>query len=314
VLTLYWLTAFVIDLKLGDPHHWPHPVIWIGKLISRCEQVLLRPTASATRQRYAGVLLWLIVVGLSTLVSWLLINAADTIHPWLAALLQILIAYQLLATRSLADAANQVLDALNSGSLADSREKLSWIVGRDTSQLDETAIARAAVETVAENTVDGVIAPLFWLFIGGVPAMVAYKAINTLDSMVGYKNDKYQNFGFVSAKLDDIANWFPARLSLLLFGAAAKLLRLNSRQALKVGWRDRNNHKSPNCAWPEGAVAGALGIRMGGPNIYFGEQVDKPWIGAEGRDARASDIQQSVQLMYVASGLCLLTFMIVSGV
>ena len=140
--------------------------------------------------------------------------------------------------------------------------------------------------------------------------MVAYKAINTLDSMVGYRNARYQHFGFVSARLDDLANWIPARLSLLFFSAAAMLLKLHWRQALKVGWRDHRQHKSPNCAWPEGAVAGALGIRMGGPNIYFGELVEKPWIGAEGREARAADIQQSVQLMYVASGLCLMTFMV----
>lgn len=312
VTVFYWLCAFLLDLKLGDPHHWPHPVIWIGKLISASERRLLKADAAPQQQRLAGLVLWCWVVGLSVLVCLGVLFLAAALHPLLAVLVQVVIAYQLLATRSLADAAHQVLNALNSGSLADSREKLSWIVGRDTSQLDETAIARATVETVAENTVDGVIAPLFWLFIGGIPAMVAYKAVNTLDSMVGYKNDKYRHFGFVSARLDDLANWLPARLSLLFFAIAALLLKLNWQQALRIGWRDRRNHKSPNCAWSEAAVAGALGMRMGGPNVYFGEVVDKPWIGGEGRDATPQDIQLSVQLMYAAAAISFGCFAAVS--
>ncbi|WP_221795029.1 adenosylcobinamide-phosphate synthase CbiB [Oceanobacter mangrovi] len=313
MFSIYWLTAFLLDLKLGDPHHWPHPVVLIGKLIQRLQQQLLKPEHTPQQQKLAGVALWLIVVVGAWLAGLLLIWLSSLISSWLAVAVQIALAYQLLASRSLADAAKAVFEALESGSLAQSREKLSWIVGRDTSQLNEEQIARATVETVAENTVDGVIAPLFWLFIGGVPAMLAYKAVNTLDSMIGYQNDQYRHFGYASAKLDDLANWLPARLSWPLFTLAAALLRLDWQAAWRIGWRDRHQHKSPNCAWSEASAAGALGIRMGGPNVYFGQLVEKPWIGDGDRTVNPSDILLAIQLMYLASALALGLFIVLTA-
>ena len=167
------------------------------------------------------------------------------------------------------------------------------------------------VETVAENTVDGIIAPLFFLLLGGAPLAMAYKAVNTLDSMVGYKHEKYRAIGMVSARLDDVANFIPARLSWLLIGLAAFICRDNGARALHIGWRDRKNHSSPNCAWSEATVAGALGIRLGGPNDYFGERVNKPWIGDEHRPIAIDDISRTIRLMWVASTLALLLFMAV---
>ena len=164
---------------------------------------------------------------------------------------------------------------------------------------------------MAENTVDGIIAPLFFLLIGGAPLAMAYKAVNTLDSMVGYKHEKYRAIGMVSARLDDVANFIPARLSWLLIGLAAFLCRDNGARALRISWRDRKNHSSPNCAWSEAAVAGALGIRLGGPNDYFGERVNKPWIGDEHRPIAIDDISRTIRLMWVASTLALLLFMAV---
>ncbi len=186
------------------------------------------------------------------------------------------------------------------GDLAESRSKLSWIVGRDTSQLAPQQINRAVVETVAENTVDGIIAPLFFLLLGGAPLAMAYKAVNT-DSMVGYKHEKYRAIGMVSARLDDVANFIPARLSWLLISLAALLCGEASGRALRIGWRDRYNHSSPNCGWSEAAVAGALGIRLGGPNDYFGQRVEKPWIGEATRDVSVDDISRTIRLMWVSS-------------
>jgi adenosylcobinamide-phosphate synthase len=226
-------------------------------------------------------------------------------------LVELWLAYTILAGRCLSDAAMDVYRTLDSGSLENSRRQLSYIVGRDTSQLNETQITRGVVETVAENTVDGVIAPLFYLFLGGVPLAMAYKAINTLDSMVGYKNEKYKAIGCVSARIDDLANLIPARISWLLLTMAAWCLKLDARQAFKIGWRDRYQHKSPNCGWPEATVAGALGVRLGGPNSYFGELVEKPWIGDPLREINQQDIKLTIRLMFMASAIALILFSIV---
>lgn len=305
------LVAWCLDLLLGDPPHWPHPVRWIGQLIQVLQRGIRYLCRSERALYFGGALLWLGVVGLSWGVTWLLLHLAAQIHPWLHWLVNVWIIYTLLAARCLRDAANEVLQALQHGSLEESRLKLSWIVGRDTSELERPQITRAVVETVAENSVDGVIAPLFFLFIGGAPLMMAYKAVNTLDSMVGYRSEKYRAIGCVSARMDDLANLIPARLSWLLLTVAAWLLRLNAREALRLGWRDRYQHKSPNCAWPEATVAGALGVRLGGPNRYFGEWVEKPWIGEATRDIAVADIPRTIALMYAASTLALVLFALV---
>lgn len=248
-------------------------------------------------------------MGLTWAVAWGVLALARSLHPWLGWAVEVWMIFTVLAGRCLADAAREVERPLRQGDLAASREKLSWIVGRDTSQLRPEQINRAVVETVAENSVDGVIAPLFYLAIGGAPLAMAYKAVNTLDSMVGYKHEKYRAIGMVSARLDDAANFIPARLGWLLLSAAAFLCRNDGAAALRIGWRDRYRHSSPNCAWAEAPVAGALGIRLGGPNDYFGERVEKPWIGDARRDIAVDDISQTIRLMWVASTLALALFM-----
>ncbi|CNK79831.1 cobalamin biosynthesis protein [Yersinia enterocolitica] len=306
-----WFVAFLLDSWLGDPPHWPHPVRWIGNLITWLQRGIRAVCHSERALKWGGALLWLLVVGVTWLVSWGFLALMTQTHPWLGWLAQVWMIYTLLAGRCLSDAARHVFEALQTGSLVQSREKLSWIVGRDTSQLEKPQITRAVVETVAENSVDGVIAPLFFLMLGGPPLAMAYKAVNTLDSMVGYKTPKYRAIGYVSARMDDLANWLPARLSWLLLSAAAGLIRADYRQALRIGWRDRYQHASPNCAWSEATVAGALGVRLGGPNHYFGERVEKPWIGDDRREIALEDIPRSINLMRMASLLALLLFALI---
>ncbi|TCC01166.1 cobalamin biosynthesis protein [Kosakonia quasisacchari] len=308
---LAWVVAFLLDRLLGDPPRWPHPVRWIGALINLLQGIVRRWCHSDNALRMGGGVMWLAVVGVSWGVAWGALALASATHPWLGWCVEVWLIYTSLATRCLADMAREVEKPLRQGLLAQSREKLSWIVGRDTRQLQPPQITRAVVETVAENTVDGVIAPLFFLLLGGAPLAMAYKAVNTLDSMVGYKHEKYRAIGMVSARLDDVANFIPARLSWFLLSIAAWCCRQDARAALRVGFRDRNNHSSPNCAWPEGTVAGALGVRLGGPNDYFGERVEKPWIGDDTRAIDVDDIGRTIQMMWLASTLALVLFALV---
>ncbi|HDG1676557.1 TPA: cobalamin biosynthesis protein [Kluyvera ascorbata] len=308
---LAWCLAWVLDFIIGDPHSWPHPVRWIGNLINAVQRAVRRVCHSDLALRIGGGVMLLAVVGLTYAVAWGVLHLAASVHPWLSFGVEVWMIFTALAGRCLAQSAQAVERPLRAGDLAESRIKLSWIVGRDTSQLQPEQINRAVVETVAENTVDGIIAPLFFLLLGGAPLAMAYKAVNTLDSMVGYKHEKYRAIGMVSARLDDVANFIPARLSWLLIGLAAFICRDNGARALHIGWRDRKNHSSPNCAWSEATVAGALGIRLGGPNDYFGERVNKPWIGDEHRPIAIDDISRTIRLMWVASTLALLLFMAV---
>lgn len=270
---------FLLDLILGDPPRWPHPIRFIGALITQTEKMIRTICSRETTLIWGGLILWLIVVGSSYGLVWIILKLAEPII-WLHLLLEIWIIYTILATKSLKDSALLVYGALKSGSLEEARLKLSYIVGRDTTQLSQEQICRGVVETVAENTVDGLITPLFFLFIGGTPLAMAYKAINTLDSMVGYQTARYQSIGFISAKIDDAANYLPARLSWLLFSASTFVLRLDAKSVLLIGWRDRYQHKSPNCAWSEASVAGALGILLGGPNVYFGKTIHLMYLSA----------------------------------
>ena len=302
--------GYLLDLLLGDPPNWPHPVRWIGKLITYTETRIRQVCHSEQALKWGGLLLWIIVVGTTYLVSWAILQLFASL-PALQWLVEVMMIYTILATKCLNDAAMSVYQALKSGSLADARQQLSYIVGRETQTLNEEQITRATVETVAENSVDGVIAPLFFLFIGGAPLAMAYKAVNTLDSMIGYKTEKYRAIGYVSARMDDLWNLIPARISWFLFAGAAWLLKLNYRQALRIGWRDRYQHKSPNCAWSEATVAGALGIQLGGPNTYFGQLIDKPWMGDFVRNIEAEDIRLTIRLMYLASLLALVVFTVI---
>ena len=307
---LAWCVAWILDFIIGDPPRWPHPVRWIGNLITLTQRIVRRYCHSDRALRVGGALMWLTVVGLTWLLSWGVLKLAVSLHPWLGWGVEVWMIFTVLAGRCLADSAREVERPLRAGDVALSREKLSWIVGRETARLQPEQINRAVVETVAENTVDGIIAPLFFLLLGGAPLAMAYKAVNTLDSMVGYKHEKYRAIGMVSARLDDVANCIPARLSWLLLSLAAWLCRYDGAGALRIGWRDRYQHSSPNCAWSEASVAGALGIRLGGPNDYFGQRVDKPWIGDAVRDISVEDIPRALRLMWVASTLALAMFMV----
>ncbi len=303
--------GFVLDLCLGDPPNWPHPVRWIGNTVNAVQKAVRKCCQAEAALKWGGFVLWIVVVGGTFLLVWVLLYVLNLWSFWAGFIVQAIFTYSLLATKCLKDAAMDVYRVLTSGTLEEARTQLSYIVGRDTSSLNQEQIARAVVETVAENSVDGVIAPLFYLFIGGVPLAMAYKAVNTLDSMVGYQTEKYKAIGYFSAKLDDVFNWFPARLSWILLSMASVILHLNAKAAFVIGWRDRYQHKSPNCAWSEATVAGALGIRLGGSNSYFGEQVDKPWIGDEQRAIEQADIKITIKLMYVASVFALILFTVV---
>ncbi len=304
------LAAVLLDLLLGDPRWFPHPVVLIGKLITLQEKVLRRLFAN---NRQGGVVLVIVTVGLTYGSSFALLQGAYAVSPYLGFAVAAIISWSCLAARSLHDESHRVAAALAKGDLAEARRYLSYIVGRDTTELDEGEIWRGTVETVAENSSDGVVAPLFYLMIGGPPLALAYKAVNTLDSMVGYKNERYLHFGWASARVDDIANFFPARLTGLLVVAAAPLLGFSARNAWRIMRRDGRNHTSPNSGIPEAAVAGAVGVRLGGTNIYGGMPVAKPTIGDPSKPLSYAAWQGAVRLMYGAEALLVVTWLIISN-
>lgn len=295
--------AVLLDWCLGDPYNWPHPVKEMGKVITLC--LRLQDTWQLPPYLF-GALLWLITVGLSAGLAYGLLWLAELLSPIVYWGLWIYLAYASLAARSLAIEALKVYQILTKGTLAEARRQVSMIVGRDTSQLSSPEIIKAAIETVAENTSDGVIGPLLCLFIGGPVLAMAYKAVNTLDSMVGYRTEKYKKMGLVSARMDDLANLIPARLTWVCLMAASHILQLDSQQACRIGFRDRYQHASPNSAFSEAVVAGALGIQLGGSHIYHGEMVDKPTIGDNRREAKPKDIRTVVTLLYMSTTVFLL--------
>ena len=301
--------GFILDLIFGDPHWLPHPICLIGNLIGFIEGNL-RPKLAPNKNALllGGALMVIIVLVISFAVPMAILLAAGMVSPWLAFALETIMCYQIFATKCLRDESMKVYDALHNNDLADARVKLSWIVGRDTQNLDEEEITKGAVETVAENTADGIIAPMFYMFLGGVPLAFLYKGINTMDSMVGYKNDKFLYFGRCAAKLDDLANLLPARITGLVMIAAAFLLGLNGPGAWKVFWRDRYNHLSPNSAMTESVTAGALNIQLGGDHFYFGKLVHKDTIGDNIRPVCPEDIKKTNNLLYMTAVLCLLLF------
>lgn len=305
LLSIY--TGYALDLIIGDPYSFPHPVRYIGKLISIVEKQIRKITSSDKGLKIAGFFLWFIVVGATFGITTLVLQLFK-FNKLAYFIVNTILIYTTLATKCLKDESVKIYKVLKTGDLEKSRIQLSYIVGRDTTNLNEKEIVRATVETVAENTVDGIIAPLFYGFIGGAPLAMAYKAVNTLDSTVGYKNDKYYYLGFASAKIDDIANYIPARLGVILLSLGSLFAGFNFRNALKIGIRDRKNHKSPNCAFSEGAVAGALGIQLGGTNVYFGKEVYKPTIGDKTREIEIEDIVRTNKIMYSSSIISIIIF------
>lgn len=276
---LFLTAAYILDRLIGDPPWLPHPVRWMGCFIAVGERVL-RPLATGpVRLFLAGAVLSLALVGLSYGGSWLALRALCAWSPTVGAMALVYLAATTLATKDLLDETATVVDHLLDHDLPGARQRLSRIVGRDTGHLDEREVCRATVETLAESTSDGIIAPLFYLTVGGVPAALAYKAINTLDACIGHTDEQYFWFGKFAARLDDVANWLPARLTALLIVAAAALGGADWRGALAVWWRDGHRHASPNAGHPEAAMAGALGVRLGGQNTYAGVPHATPFLG-----------------------------------
>lgn len=303
--------AYVMDLILGDPHWFPHPVRFIGKLIESLEKLLYRFSC----KKLTGGILAILTIGITFLVSYYIAK--------LSIYLEIFFLYTTLATKSLADEGFRVCEILVEGDMEKAKKELSYLVSRDTGNMDVTQITRSVLETISENTVDGVIAPMFFAFLGSffsvegvslaLPFAMGYKAINTLDSMVGYKNERYMDFGMISAKIDDVANFIPARIAGgFIIPIGAFILRMDYKRAWKVFFRDRLNHSSPNSGNSEAAFAGALGVQFGGKTSYFGKVYDKPTIGDKLKHFGIPDVKKGIRLLYVSSWIGLATFMIVS--
>lgn len=295
--------GFIWDFIVGDPENWWHPVRGIGWLIEKTERILRGIFPKTNKgELAAGVFLVIIIIGGTTGAAASVLWAAGMIHPAVRFFLMCLMCGQLLAARSLEKESKKVRIALENKDIEGARYAVSMIVGRDTKNLTAEGIAKAAVETVAENTSDGVIAPLLWMMVFGPLGGFFYKAVNTMDSMVGYKNERYLYFGRAAALLDDVVNWIPARLTALLFVAAAWILpEMNGKEAFRIWKRDRHCHKSPNSAQPEAACAGALGVQLAGDAWYFGVLHKKPTIGDPKRRVEPEDIRRAARLMYGAS-------------
>ena len=300
------LGGFMLDLLFGDPAWLPHPVVYMGKAISALERRLRARLPRTPQGELLGgaILAFCLPVGTFLLTSLVCLGAA-ALSPWLGLAVQMFWCGQALAAKGLAQESTRVYRELIKPDLPAARRAVSRIVGRDTQNLTLEGVTKAAVETVAENASDGVIAPLLYMLLGGAPLALTYKAINTMDSMLGYKNEKYLYFGRCAAKLDDAANWLPSRLAALLWVAAAALTGHNARGTWRIWRRDRRRHASPNSAQTESACAGALGVQLAGPAYYFGEYYDKPTIGDPLREIEPRDILRANRMMYAESLLAL---------
>lgn len=311
VSLLALVLGFLLDLLIGDPEGLYHPIRLVGNLIGVLEKKMNRRIDSHDRQMVMGWLMALIVIGISSGVPLLLLLAAQWIHPVCRLVLETIMCWQLLATKSLKTESMKVYKRLRKHDLSGSRKAVSMIVGRDTNVLDEAGVTKAAVETVAENTSDGVIAPMFYMAIGGAFLGWMYKSVNTMDSMVAYKNDRYRYFGRIPAYLDDVANYIPARLAGLLMIAASFLIHLDGAHAWQIFRRDRYNHASPNSAQTEAVMAGALDVQLAGDAWYFGELHKKKTIGDDIRPIEPKDIVRANKLLYATAGISMAVFALV---
>ena len=294
--------GYILDLIFGDPYWMPHPVRFIGNLISILEKVIRRFMPKTKRGEYiGGIILTVMVVSISMVIPLVIILMAKSINTYLALTVETFMCYQILATKSLKVESMKVYDELAKNDLPSARKAVSMIVGRDTKDLTFSGVAKAAVETVAENTSDGIIAPMIFIAIGGAPMGFFYKAINTMDSMVGYKNEKYMNFGRFAAKLDDVVNYLPARISAYQMILSSFFLRYDYKNAFKIYKRDIYNHESPNSAQTESVCAGALDVQLAGNAYYFGKLYEKPTIGDDIREINYDDIKKANRLLYCTS-------------
>lgn len=305
--TIALAAGYLLDLLIGDPRWLYHPVCLIGNLIALLEKGIRKIFPKTEKGELSGGVLEVVLVCLISLgIPWVVLSVLYRYMPLAGLALETFWCYQLLATKSLKDESMKVYDRLKNGTIEEARYAVSMIVGRDTAELTEEGVTKAAVETVAENGSDGVIAPMLYMALGGVPLMFLYKGINTMDSMLGYKNDRYLYFGRCAAKLDDLANYIPARISGWLMVAAAFLTGMDGKNAAKIYKRDRRNHASPNSAQTEAAVAGALRVQLAGNAYYFGKLYEKPTIGDKLREVEPEDIRRANRLLYGASVLSVL--------
>jgi adenosylcobinamide-phosphate synthase len=293
--------AYMADLIFGDPSGYPHPIKLIGRMISLFEKKFLHGSDSSWKQGLLGGVMAVVIVSGAGISTWAILQITEWIHPVLSIIAVIFFAYTTLATRNLYEEVRKVIRTLEEGDLNRARKEVSFLVSRDTDHLDEKDICRTLIETVSENTSDGIISPLFYLAIGGPPLAMAYKAINTLDSMVGYKNERYRYFGWTSAKADDLANFIPARITAFLFILASFILRKDWKSSARVTWRDGRKNVSPNSGYPEAAAAGALGVQLGGRNFYFGILQEKPLIGEPKKPIHLKVVKESLHLMIIVS-------------
>ena len=303
------ITGFLLDFIFGDPVWLYHPVRVIGNFISFGEKTLrkiFRKTPGG--ELAAGAVLWFLTAGLSFLIPFAVLAGAQMIHPVLRFLIESFWCYQILAARCLVNESGKVYDRLKENDLPGARKAVSMIVGRDTENLTVEGVTKAAVETVAENTSDGVTAPLLFLILGGAPLGFLYRAVNTMDSMLGYKNEKYLYFGRFPARMDDVFNYIPSRTTALLMTAAAFLTGMDGKNAWKIYLRDRRKHASPNAAQTEAVCAGALRVRLAGDAVYFGRLYKKEYLGDSLRPIEAEDIRRAGRLMYVTAVLMLIIF------
>ena len=301
---LIWsvIVAFILDLVLGDPAFIPHPVVLMGRIIKAWENTMRRRTGEIPEKEFrSGLMLAVCLPAGSFAISFAAILIALRIAPVAGFLLNTFWCFQCLAVKDMKKESINIIKKLESGSLEDSRCALSRIVGRDTGSLSREGIIKGAVESIAESFCDGITAPLFFMIIGGAPLALCYKAVNTMDSMVGYKNDVYINFGKAAAKLDDVFNFIPSRIAAVMIVFGAFLTGNDFEGAFRIWKRDRMKHESPNSAQTESAMAGALGIRLGGPASYFGEVKDKPYLGDSVKTPEVSDIKRALSVMYAAS-------------
>lgn len=302
LVALAIICGFVLDLIFGDPGCIPHPVVIMGRIITALEKRLRsKSNMTAQQERHAGMILAAVLPVGTLLFTGAICFACYEIHPLLFLAIETFWCWQAFAAKGLVTESMNVSRKLEKGDLCDARKAVSRIVGRDTEQLTHEGVIKATVETVAENFSDGVIAPLFWMMIGGAPLALTYKSINTMDSMVGYKNERYINFGRAAAKLDDAANFIPSRTAALLWILASGLMDADMRSACRIWRRDSRKHASPNSAQTESACAGALGIQLAGPAVYFGELYDKPYIGDPTREVVTEDIRKTDRIMICAS-------------
>ena len=310
----YWFiipAAFVLDAVVGDPQGMPHPIRWMGRAIETCEPVFRK---YVNHEYLAGTLFALLMITGSWALAVLAVGGAHRLHPVAGIGLEVVLIFYSLSARSLSEAAMEIYRLLMDGRVDSARSRLAMIVGRDVAGYGTNDIARATVETVAENFVDGVLSPLVFAAIGGGPLAMAYKMVNTLDSMVGYKNERYRRFGWAAARIDDMANFIPARLSIFIISLGTRLLAAGKgRRALVTAMKDGSRHKSPNAGYPEAAFAGALGVKLNGPNYYGGVLVEKPYIGIDFGPVKVHHIKKSCELMMVAAIISLVLTWGVAG-